>query len=231
MIYPYHFPIDNQNIAERNTFSSLATLDKNEYDVFYSRKFTSLSRGERIEYEADFIIADIRNNRLNGILVIEVKGGKITYDGHNSLWCQNGKPLSPSPTTQATSIMHSLLHRFEFLIQCVPCGWAVWFPEEINPGQNLLPTELHETQFFDRNALLYSKDYVQRAFDFIYAEWPHRKGDRIENYIRSLKEPLIRSLGFALPLHKKIEAAEMRFLELTRRQLELLRVINSSCYL
>lgn len=228
MIYPKQFPTEIQNEAEKKAFLALDKLDKDKYDVFFSRKFIAIHKGERTEYEADFIVADLSGNRLKGILIIEVKGGKIKFDGKLSQWSQNGKPMKTSPTQQATSIMHSLLHRFDMLPAKVPIGWAVWFPDEINPGQSYLPTEIHENQFLDANAIPYSKEYIQEAFRYIYEQWPSKSGDSIDAYSKYFKEPLIRGLGYALPLHKKIEAAESRFIELTNKQLELLQLVGQN---
>ncbi|WP_340111022.1 nuclease-related domain-containing DEAD/DEAH box helicase [Maribellus mangrovi] len=225
MIYPAHFPLNNNNKAEQATFLALNKLNKDDYDVFFSRSFSALEKGERVEYEADFIIADIRKQRIRGILIIEVKGGQISYDGITSRWEQNGRELFPSPTDQVTSILHSLIKRFDFLVNDVPMGWAVWFPDMFNPGNEFLPTELHERQYFDSVALTYPEKFIQSAFEYIYEQWSFKKGNKIEVYNR-FKEPLIRNLGFALPLHKKIEAAEIKFIELTKKQLELLRLIS-----
>ena len=227
MIYPKQFPINNINQAEKKVFLTLDKLDKDKYDIFYSRKFTAIKQGERSEYEADFIVADIRNNKLNGILVIEVKGGNLKYNGESLVWTQNGHVLKSGPTDQSVSILHSLMRRFEFLHQNVPMGWAVWFPDMINPGSNFLPTDLNENQYLDSSALFYPEQFINSVFKYIHEQWPHKRGDRMETYYL-FKEPLIRSLGYALPLHKKIEAAEIRFLELTEKQLELLRLVSSN---
>ncbi len=40
MIYPKTFPTENDNKAERQVFLALDKLDKNDYDVFFSRKFS-----------------------------------------------------------------------------------------------------------------------------------------------------------------------------------------------
>lgn len=225
MIYPKQFPSENNNEAEKSTYLALDKVDKNKYDIFFSRKFSAIEQNERTEYEADFIISDIDGGRINGILVVEVKGGIVQYDGQESVWTQNGRTLNPSPTKQASSILHSLMSRFDFLPSRVPMGWAVWFPDMINPGANQLPTELNESQLLDKNALAFPEDFLKSAFQTLYQQWPNKNGDRLETYLK-FKEPLIRNLGYALPLHKKIEAAEIRFLELTQKQLELLRILS-----
>jgi hypothetical protein len=233
MIYPNQFPTNNENQYERETYLALSKLmrpemdGKDEFDVFCFRKFSGEISGEELEYEIDFIVADIRNKRLKGLLIVEVKGHTLQYDGKSSIWKQDGKPMETSPTTQATRNMRSLLKRYNFLEKDVPMGWAVWFPRMVNPGLNYLPPELSEEKFFDKICLTYTKEKIVAYFESLYLQWPHKNGCELDVYFR-LKEPLIRSLGYSLPLHKKIEAAETRFLEMTNRQLELLRIIGSN---
>ena len=88
MIYPPSFPMDIDRPSEQKVFNILKKLNQDNYDVFYSRKFVAIEKGERNQNEADFIIADIRKNDLNDILIIEVNGGIIKYDGIKLEWTQ-----------------------------------------------------------------------------------------------------------------------------------------------
>ncbi len=229
MIYPPQFPIGNDNEYEMDVYSALHNFaaTSNDYDVFFSRKFTGITRGETIEYEIDFLIADIKNNKLNGLIVVEVKGNQIKYDGKNSEWIQDGRVMSTSPTEQARNNMGNLLNRFPDVAKDVPMGWAVWFPKMANPGYDKLPIELAEFQYFDEICLVYTKEKIESFFLELKEKWSFKRGGRLDLY-NNFKETLIRSLGYALPLHRKIEASNARFIKLTQKQLELLRLIASN---
>ena len=229
MIYPPQFPIDNQNPYEEEVYNALHKQYANsgDFDVFFSRKFSGNIKGEKVEYEIDFVIADLRGQKLNGIAVIEVKGHTLNYNGSSSVWLQDGNRMNVSPTTQATQNMHSLVTRFPEIAKSVPFGWAVWFPKMTNPGKSYLPTQLTEEQYFDQICLTYTREKIEAFFDRLHQQWSNRTGADLKTYLL-FKEPLIRSLGYALPLHKQIEAAEVRFIKMTNKQLELLRLIGSN---
>lgn len=93
MIYPPEFHENNNNYAEKVVFNHLKRLDPNKYDTFHSRIFSRVSRGERTEYEVDFIIVEKSQNRVNAILIVEVKGGKIIYDDIKYQWIANDKEM------------------------------------------------------------------------------------------------------------------------------------------
>lgn len=227
MIYPQRFPLNNQNVYEKEVYNSLYNFaySSENYDIFFSRKFSGTCKKEKVDYEVDFLIADLRNQKLNGLMVVEVKGNQIFYNGSSMEWIQDGRVMLTSPTSQARSNMGSLIQRFPEVAKNVALGWAVWFPRMTNPGQAYLPTELSDYQYFDSIALKNPEDKILGYFKNLRQQWESKRGLRIEAY-NNFKESLIRDLGYILPLHKKIEASEARFLQLTNRQLELLRLIG-----
>jgi hypothetical protein len=119
MIYPPEYKNSILN-SEEKVFKALSQLPDKDFTTFYNQQFTSVNQYEKNEYEIDFIIADHRNNRLNSIIVVEVKGGNIKYDGVNKVWLQNAKTMAKSPNDQASSSMNSLVKRFRFLSVSVP---------------------------------------------------------------------------------------------------------------
>ena len=229
MIYPSTYPLTENNAYEKEVFESLQkfSLNNPDFDIFFGRKFSGTNRGEKVEYEIDFLIADLRNGKLNGLCVVEVKGNQLRFNGAQNEWVQDERTMKTSPTTQARKNMGSLMKRFPDLAYNVVIGWAVWFPRMVNPGAGYLPTELAEYQYFDELSLNYTKEKVEAFFTEISAQWSNKRGERLDNYNR-FKEALIRDLGYVLPLHKQIEAANARFLEMTNTQLELLQVIAAN---
>jgi hypothetical protein len=74
---------DERRSAEVRAFKKLNEVLDNSWSVYYSRPWwgINLSGGE-IDGEADFIVA----HPLNGILFIEVKGGRISYQPDSANW-------------------------------------------------------------------------------------------------------------------------------------------------
>lgn len=226
MIYPKTYPLNEYNAYEKEVFESLQKFANNnpDYDIFFGRKFSGTALGEKIEYEIDFLIADLRNGKFNGLCIVEVKGNQLKYDGARNEWIQDGRIMNVSPTSQARKNMGSLMKRFPELSNTTCLGWAVWFPRMINPGPTLLPTELSDYQYFDELCLNYTKEKIESFFTEIKGQWTNKRGGHLQDYLR-FKESLIRDLGYVLPLHKQIEASNARFLEMTARQLELIKLV------
>lgn len=59
MIFPSEFPLDNTNVAEKAVYDALKKLPEDQFDVYFGRKFAAIERGEKVEYEIDFLIADL----------------------------------------------------------------------------------------------------------------------------------------------------------------------------
>ena len=229
MIYPKEFPIDNDNIYEKEVFECLYNQfsQSSDYDVFFSKKFSGSVKSEKVDYELDFLISDLRNDKFNSLLVVEVKGNQLKFNGAENKWIQDGRVMSTAPNTQARQNMGSLLQRFPEVGKNTPVGWAVWFPKMTNPGKSQLPTELSEEQFFDDIAIRYPVEKIEACFKHIKSQWSSKQGDRLHVY-HNFKESLIRGLGYTLPLHKRIASSNAKFLELTKKQLELLRLIGAN---
>jgi hypothetical protein len=139
MIYPSEFPLDNTNTAEKTIFDALRRLPSDQYDVYFGRKFSAIEKGEKVEYEIDFLIADLRGSKLNALLCLEVKGGQISYNGLHDRWKQNHHHLD-DPIKQVTGNMHSLVKRYPDLSYPVPFGWALAFADTLVPDAAAFPT-------------------------------------------------------------------------------------------
>ena len=79
MIYPPHFPKDYENIAEKRVYSAMSALPPDDYDVYFQKTFSGSGCRENDDYEIDFLVIDKRNDRFNAMLVLEFKGGKLTF--------------------------------------------------------------------------------------------------------------------------------------------------------
>jgi len=102
---PASLPVHTKSGAERRLFSVLSDSLNDSYTVFHSFDLLIQSKtGKFIDGEIDFLIFHPQR----GFLVLEVKGGSITYDGEQGIWYQNDKPLKISPFAQAENSKYKL---------------------------------------------------------------------------------------------------------------------------
>jgi hypothetical protein len=221
-IYPEKFPEERNNeIAEKTVYEKMQKLPE-YFDIFYNQEFSGRNDGEKFDYEIDFIVADLRNNRFNGVVCIEVKGGILRCAGNNS-WTQNGKKIS-SPPLQALSGIKNLMNiRYREMERKVCTGWMVCFPDSGETGNEKLPTGLEENQLIGKLKLAYLKETLLSFFDERRKKSFERTGLDINHYNNFFKAPLIRSCDFILPLSSRIKADEVEFIRMTEKQSKTFR--------
>ncbi|MFH7025315.1 MAG: NERD domain-containing protein [Heteroscytonema crispum UTEX LB 1556] len=125
--------------AEKKLFHIFAKNLSDDYIVFHGAWW------QHIKYivqdrEADFIIIHPKK----GILIVEVKGGKISYDAVNMAWYTNESKMKISPFIQAKDIKYKFLDFLgkynEFTKQDFCIGQCVVFPD-VDEVINGLPSE------------------------------------------------------------------------------------------
>ena len=128
MIFPATFPLDKKNSAERAVFMALSNLPADDFDIFYSKSFRGVTDRRQDDYEIDFIIVDKRENWINSIIIVEVKGGNLSYSGKDNCWFQNGNRMDEGPDEQARKNKHYFINKYRSALAQTPIDWAVWFP-------------------------------------------------------------------------------------------------------
>jgi len=119
------FPIlsDTESTAERRLYEGFLEQLDEVYVVYHSVEWVLAGKDGPIQGEADFVIAHPED----GMLVLEVKGGRLTYDPGRKRWMQSGHTgthaLSEDPFHQARNEMHSLVD----ILGAEP-GWERWKP-------------------------------------------------------------------------------------------------------
>jgi Nuclease-related domain len=98
----YHQP---ESYAERRLYPVLAELP-DDYTVYCNRRWhTSPKKGKPANpAEADFVVA----HPDRGILVVEVKGGRIRYEPGTDSWYSNDERLKQSPFAQVQRTRYRL---------------------------------------------------------------------------------------------------------------------------
>jgi hypothetical protein len=143
-IYPEHLPEsivnDPKRQAERQVFDCLATLERS-FVVFYSVAWQSRRDGRMRDGEADFVIAhpDL------GVLVMEVKGGGVSFDAQTGEWTTTdryGDTFTINPVQQAVTSKHTLLEKLRDLPEWdsrlfLNIGHVVCFPDVIIEEKSL----------------------------------------------------------------------------------------------
>ncbi len=120
-LWPSHGPRKSESHAETAVYEALAIQLPRGWYARHSPRIHV--RGHR-DAEADFVIMDARR----GILILEVKGGRIQEcDG---VWFSNGKPLHTAPREQANRFRRELIQLLRSKKIDPPCcGLATCFPD------------------------------------------------------------------------------------------------------
>ena len=221
-IYPNSFPEERKNEkAEEQVFNKMKYLP-DYFDVFYNNKFSGRDNREANDYEIDFIVTDLRNDKLNGILCIEVKGGNLKCTGNDD-WTQNGRKIK-SPTEQALSGLKNLVKkRYPWLNDMVCSDWMVCFPDSGDITNDSLPESLSENRLIGYDKLNWLKDTLEDHFNGLKKGSPNKKGVSRFDYDAKFKANLVREHGFILPIASRIRTDEDTFIKMTSRQAEIVK--------
>jgi thymidine kinase len=126
---PATISLDTQSNAEIRLFPLLKKSLDDSFTVFHSFDLLTKNLQQKfIEGEIDFLIFSPQY----GLLVLEVKGGGIVYDGSTGVWYQNNHELKMSPSEQAKNSKYKLLDFLEDQLKHKPrvcLGHAVCFPD------------------------------------------------------------------------------------------------------
>ncbi|MFW6015636.1 MAG: NERD domain-containing protein [bacterium] len=146
--------IDTGSNAEKKIFETLNNTLPDDWNVIHSFKWIRLNpnRGRKMQGEGDFIILTPEY----GVLVIEVKGGGISYESGNwyseNIYGETNE--IQDPVKQAEDTKYEIIRRFNK--HKIKCGvWhCVWFPDIDNISSNELPAHLNERIVLNINSLV-----------------------------------------------------------------------------
>jgi DNA replication protein DnaC len=209
MIYPAKFPAHNDNHGERKVFEALRQLDPHNFDIFWSRGFTGKTTGEDKHYEIDFLVFDLREERLDHIYVIEVKGGRVEFRAEENAWYQNSREMIPAPDHQVMGYVSNLLKRYkEFIEHKVPVTWLLWFPDGLL-DKDKLPTQCEAWNVLDQEDLDDPRVALNRAAEAVENEYSHFKRISIDDYKTTLQKDLLQSLEVSENFRTLLENMEI----------------------
>lgn len=222
------FPmLPTESSAERRLYEGFLAQLSDEYVVYHSVDWVLAPRaqgGAPIQGEADFLIA----HPVDGLLVLEAKGGEVGYDPATRRWTQAGRGgrhfLDEDPFHQARDEMHSLKE----ILSHQP-GWRRWMPSY---GYGVaFPDGLyeHDAHPAARAAWAIDHDDLPRLAERVrevMLEWRH-PGRR---FGAEGMEALQRALGLRVeirtPLKLRFDEEDRRIVELTQDQSYVLSYVT-----
>ena len=118
------FPmLSTTSAAERRLYEGFLEQLDDAYVCYHSVDWVMAGPRGPVQGEADFVIA----HPTGGLLVLEVKGGRLSYDPATRTWTTTGRSgahaLDKDPFRQAQGELHSLIE----ILEAQP-GWDRWRP-------------------------------------------------------------------------------------------------------
>lgn len=232
-MYPQPIRPDTPSYAERELYAEFQRQLSDDFAVFHSISWQvrDTTAGVR-DGEADFVIA----HPDFGILIVEVKGGRIRYEGKTGRWFSNENPIK-DPFKQAREGKYSLLDKLKELPywsnRWITVGYAAAFPNVTVKGDLRLdaPREL----ILDASDLTDLVAWVNQALRYLQGQRPddHPLGKRGVEELIALLSP---SWDLQPLLSTEIEQEKRELARLTEEQFIMLdflgrhrRVAISGC--
>ncbi|MCA9795303.1 MAG: NERD domain-containing protein [Candidatus Eremiobacteraeota bacterium] len=216
--------------AERYVAQALEIGLDASWTVFHSycwlREDRSQKKANLREGEVDFLLL----HPVEGLLIVEVKGGKVGYDPATGHWSQNHHGMK-DPFKQAQNNMHALIdqirERAKFITRGkLPCtfGYAVAFPDSNFSGN--LPPGAHPSIVFSANDCRQLGEGVRRALRHWSRDVQARPMPDAD--YQALEGALLSNFRIVTSLARDVERDEEVLIQLTEQQNEALERIYSN---
>jgi hypothetical protein len=222
-IYPRISNSETESSAERRLYEAFRRELSNDWMVFHHVKRTGKINGRLRDGEADFVIAHARL----GVLVLEVKGGRIHFDevtGH--YWSTDRDGVAHDigdPFWQAQEnkkwLIDYMRGKLGWPNARIIFGHAVAFPHMIVEGDWLRPNAPRDI-ILDHNDLLALEEWLKHILNHCRGVGevpPGREG------VDTLKRLLSQSTHIRNPLLKeRVSTDEHQFYQLTQDQYDVM---------
>ena len=212
-----------QSNAEKTLFQIFEKKLSDDYIVFHGAWWQDIKYIVQ-DREADFII--LHPDR--GIIILEAKGGQITYDRLNKAWSQDQHKMKKSPFEQAREIKYKFLDFLskhdEFKNKDFCIGQCVAFPD-MDVVVNNLPSEAPQQILLLRPQLGNISGWISSVFDYYKAKGHFTKlGEQRTDSIINLISP---STEFKKYIANDIGENNQEIIQLTEQQFYIL---NNLCF-
>ena len=227
---PQYILDDPKLAAERRVYNHLASLS-DEYLVFYRCKWQQRKATGRQpqDGEADFVIAHPKR----GLLVIEVKGGRISYDPLTDRWTSTDRSNEvheiKDPVVEAKSSHYALLDALKSMPRWPNNLWTtighVVCLTDVSVSNSMLRLDMPRQIVLDAEDLLHVSQAIDRAFDH-YGEADDQTGLN-KAQLDMVQALLANSFTLKASLGLEISRLDERLIELTEDQHRMLDFIGN----
>ena len=232
-VYPEALPnrvrSEPKRSAEVRLYDELRQQLPDNWVVFYSVAWLGRTweNGSPQDGEADFIVAHPKH----GVLLIEVKGGRISFNGARRQWIstdREGNDHDIDPFKQVMQSKHALLHKLKSLPrwsrEWITLGHAVAFPQS-DVSRIPLPPEAAAEIILDGNDLSRLAERIPAILAYWngQAQQPFQSGAAL---IADLEKLLAPTITLPNPLSLEVKDEEREILRLTEEQFHLLDFLS-----
>jgi len=228
-LYPNPLPCrvdaDPMRAAEREVYAALGVGLGQDYSVFYGVAWLARdTRGGARDGEVDFVVAHAER----GVLLLEVKGGRVCREAETGRWTSIDRQGFPHPIhdpfAQVRQCKHALLEKLKehpaIGHAWVPMGHGVVLPDSANPHRPLGPDGPPEiTVFADDMARIGER--VAGMFDYWNARAAVRR-PACPRLVPVLTEVLAPTFDLRQPLGAVLADDDREILRLTEQQFAVL---------
>ena len=162
-------PMDNGSPGENKVYHTLKEKLSDDWTVIHSFRWVKYNpiKGRKAQGEGDFVIF----NRKYGILVLEVKGGGISYSRGKwySIDLQGQKHLIQDPEKQANDTKYQIIDRLKSKgVNNCYVFHAVWFPDTGENDLDEMPANLDNQIILNRLSHNNPELDIIQAYEFWY---------------------------------------------------------------
>jgi len=222
--------MNETSTAEQQVIERVRAALPEEFHVYSNVHWISRSRvgGPARDGETDLVIAHPER----GLLIVEVKGGRISVDGHGR-WYSGPHELIPAPFRQAQASKYAILGKLRESPEWRagdPCaGHAVAFPDvdlaSLPPGARALGPDAPPQLVLDGTALetpQSTRSGVERAYDHWMGDGAGTGVPLGEHGMQLLDRLFEPEVQLRLLLRRQIDQANEELVRLTRAQFDVL---------
>ena len=222
-MYPDRPRLETKSQAELKLYRAFEEALPDDYVVFHSVAWLARDlRSGAQDGEADFVVV----HPTRGVLVIEVKGGRITYDGATSRWYSNEHSIQ-DPFEQARGNKFSLLAKLKDLPywrnRWLTIGHAVAFPDVV--VKHDLRLDAPQDIILDARDLMTLRSWVDAAFAY-YSTRDAQAGSPGQSGAEELVRLLSPSWELKSVLGTQFLPEDQAIIRLTEEQFSLLDLLS-----
>ncbi len=222
------FPmLPTESSAERRLYEGFLSQLTNDYVVYHSVDWVLAPTepgGPPVQGECDFLVA----HPVDGLLVLEAKGGELSYDPQTRRWFQAGRggrhPLDEDPFHQAKDEMQSLME----ILTHQP-GWRRWRPSF---GYGVaFPDATYDTDAHPGAPAAWAIDrddmeHLDRRVKEVMRAWRRPERRFGAQGMEALEQALGLRVEIRTPLHLQFDEEDRKIVELTDDQAYVLSYVT-----